>query len=151
MPRRLTLLLVLPTVLISALSVYAQNDDPSPYFDPLDDAFTEFSNEFSDSMQLWGKMFSDSAWGKGSLSDSLFKKFEGAAPFFAPKRRFEMPEYPFPEYFNDPRLPGIPYPDQRNQRNNGEPERVIPKRRDGRDIPNYPGWRIEKLKNLVQI
>jgi hypothetical protein len=133
MRRHLTRLLVLPTILICVCSASAQSDHF--YF-------------FNDKQ--------DSVWPKNFV-DSLGKNFD-LKGFIAPRspsqKRDLLPQYPFPEYFSDPRLPGIPLPDARSipdSRNNELLPRVIPKRRDSKELPNFPGWRIEKLKNLAKI
>jgi hypothetical protein len=128
--RHLTQLLVLPMIMLSVCVAHAQHDDRF-YFD-------------SDSLEKWTKRF----------SDSLFKEFKGfSLPDMPTQPKLELlPQYKYPRYFEDPKLPGIPLPDMRNfpgPRNNAPAPRVYPRRKDGIDIPNFPGWRIEKLRNLT--
>ncbi len=132
MRRHLALILVLPTVLVCAYHANAQ----SMYY----------YNDKQDSVPIWTKKFADSLTKEFELKGRGF-----SAPLWPNQQQKEfLPRYPYPQYFNDPRLPGIPLPDLRNQRNNEPSPRVIPKR-DGRDLRNFPGWRIEKLKNFAKV
>ncbi|HJW28384.1 MAG TPA: hypothetical protein VJ508_03940, partial [Saprospiraceae bacterium] len=107
----------------------------------------EYWDAFADSMTMWSKDL---------FPDSLFKNFQfDSKQFFVPKPRnddWKLPPYPYPRYFNDPKFPGVPIPDMRTLPDPGNNEplpRVIPKRRDGNEVPGFPGWRIQKLKNLT--
>lgn len=134
MRRHLIQLLVLPALLVCVYSANAQSD----HF--------YFFNDKQDSVPIWTKQFSDSLTKQFELKGKGF-----SAPLWPNQQQKEfLPQYPYPQYFNDPRLPGIPLPDLRNQRNNEPSPRVIPRRRDGIEIPKFPGWRIEKLKNFAK-
>lgn len=172
-----TFLLVLPTIMLFAGSTFAQQKDPAEqqqlrqkieHLRQLADSIQREAQKletdlnrhlpgFAGSITGWGKAFLDSLpnWTK-EFSDSVFGKFQFNMPFFAPvpgpneMPQWNPPQYRYPRYFNDPDLPGEPMPDIEPRGRNIEPlPRVIPKRRDGNEIPAFPGWRIEKLKNLT--
>jgi hypothetical protein len=131
--RHFTLVLVLPTIVFCTALASAQDR----YF---------YFNQKQDSVPIWTQDFIDSLTKEFNLKGLTIPKWPNQ------EQKELLPQYPYPEFFTDPRLPGLPVPDLRNRRdrNNDDPRRVIPKRRDGKEIPNFPGWRIEKLKNLAR-
>ena len=167
MRRRLTLLLVLPTIVLSACFVYAQaNTDSKAHRKEiehlrkaadslqrearkLEAALSDYAEAFADSLFSLGKKYSDSlsGWTK-QFSDSLLQRFQlEDVPFF-PAPRY-LPRYdPYPTVPDNDNWMIEPRPDERNI---PPAPRVIPKRRDSKELPNFPGWRIEKLKNLTEV
>jgi hypothetical protein len=163
MPRHLTFLLVLPTILLSACFVYAQQntdtksqrkeierlrkaaDSLRREASKLESEFSELAEAFSDSMFSFSKKYSDSLSGwTRKFSDSLLQRFQlEEVPFFSvPKNQ--------PRYYPEPKEQWMiePRPDERNV---PPAPRVIPKRRDSKELPNFPGWRIDKLQNLTEV
>lgn len=146
--RHLTLLLALLAILCCR-SLFAQENFDDEHFDKgvfgrlqkmadslqwkaerLQKDFGENWTNFADSMQRRIKKY----------SDSLSKYFQWGSPYFEmPRLQIEPPEF-------TPDVPDIVPPRGRNI----QPlPRVIPKRRDGIEIPRFPGWRIRRLDNLT--